>query len=558
MYDATDTQGTTQQVLHHCPHCKGRFEVHTETAAREVFCPLCGRGFDPVTVDTIQYAAGTPVALSPSPSTVATPNQEERLRPGTLLGQYRVEDLIGRGGMGAVYRATQTSLDRTVALKVLPRHMAEDPEFVERFRREAKALAELNHPNIVAIHDRGEAEGHCYFAMELVDGVSLRQLIQSKRTTPQESLALVPQLCEALEYAHGRGVIHRDIKPENILIDRSGRVKIADFGLARIVRGDGPQASGLTRSDVLMGTVDYMAPEQRESPKDVDHRVDIFSLGVVVYELLTGELPIGRFDPPSKRASIDARIDEVVMKLLEKDREARFQSASDLRARIVEILASPQRPLAEPAREARTPSIASPARGENFVAAFLSVFGGIAAVSSALCALSLPQRAHNATATIVWLVVGVLFLTAGVLGDLRPGAEADASRQRRRTWLAVGFLVWGLLTWVLAISPSVLRMPDPFLRAQVARTYFFAVAIPLVLATFLIFARFRPRGGGVLPYGAGGAVLVLAIGCGLYARGVNLSSEQAELWGAMTRYFPVAPVAVLALGWAGSLRAFNR
>ena len=348
MYDATNTQGTQAEMVYTCPHCQGRFDFNAESALRQIFCPLCGKSFDPVKLETMRYPEGTPVSPSPiaGAETIPQPNKEERLPVGARLGQFRIDEFIGRGGMGAVYRATQTSLDRSVALKVLPRHMAEDPEFVTRFHREARALAELNHPNIVSIYDKGLDDGKYFFAMELVDGVSLRQLIKSKKATPAEALALVPQLCEALEYAHARGVIHRDIKPENILVDKSGRVKVADFGLARIIRGDNATSfDGLTRSDVMMGTVNYMAPEQRENAKDVDHRADIYSLGVVIYELLTGELPIGRFAPPSKKVQIDVRIDEMVMQLLEKDPDARYQRASDVRTHLARVMSEPAKPV---------------------------------------------------------------------------------------------------------------------------------------------------------------------------------------------------------------------
>src|SRR6185436_9083719 len=159
---------------------------------------------------------------------------------------------------------------------------------------EAQALATLDHANIVRIYDVGR-EGELYFiVMEYAEGANLRDLLVQKKLTPEQALAIVPQLCEALEYAHSRGVIHRDIKPENILIDRAGVPKIADFGLAKIVKGDQMRPT-LTNTNVIMGTVEYMAPEQRDNLKRVDHRADIYSMGVVLYEMLTGQLPIGKF-----------------------------------------------------------------------------------------------------------------------------------------------------------------------------------------------------------------------------------------------------------------------
>ena len=237
------------------------------------------------------------------PSRSNGPNPTRRLKPEELAKQFpqlEIIELLGQGGMGMVYKARQPDLDRLVALKILPLELSRDPAFAERFTREARALAKLNHPNIVALYEFGKAGDFYFFLMEYVDGMNLRQLEQAKvRLTPQEALALIPKICEALQYAHDEGVVHRDIKPGNILIDKKGRVKIADFGLARIL-GVESRADRLTGSGI-MGTPQYMAPEQLEHPQEVDHRADIYSLGVVFYEMLTGELPLGRFAPPSQQ-----------------------------------------------------------------------------------------------------------------------------------------------------------------------------------------------------------------------------------------------------------------
>ena len=238
-------------------------------------------------------------------------------------------ELVGQGGMGAVYKARQRNLDRLVALKVFL-YRANDPEFAERFKREARALGRLSHPNIVAVHNFGIREGMHFLIMEFVDGLNLRQISEEDTLEPQHAIQLVPELCDALQYAHSEGVIHRDIKPENILLDTRGRIKIADFGLAKIA-GTGPDA-GLTHTQQVMGTWNYMAPEQKERPTEVDHRADIYSLGVVIYEMLTGELPLGRFQVPSAKASIDTRLDEVVMRALEKEPERRYQHASEFKS----------------------------------------------------------------------------------------------------------------------------------------------------------------------------------------------------------------------------------
>jgi tRNA A-37 threonylcarbamoyl transferase component Bud32 len=268
------------------------------------------------------------VSTEQSPGRVVPPD------PAKLAGlfpQIEILELIGHGGMGAVYKARQTKLDRLVALKILTSEAARGPAFAERFTREARALARVNHPNIVAIHDFGDADGLYYFVMEYVDGANLRQVLQAGTLSPHEALAIIPQVCDALQFAHEEGVVHRDIKPENILVDRKGRVKIADFGLAKMIQ---PAAGAytLTVPGEVMGTPAYMAPEQIEKPREVDHRADIFSLGVVFYEMLTGELPLGRFAPPSRKVKIDVRLDDVVLRTLEKEPELRYQQASDVKS----------------------------------------------------------------------------------------------------------------------------------------------------------------------------------------------------------------------------------
>src|SRR5437660_8921351 len=259
--------------------------------------------------------------------------------PGELakfFPQLGILELLGQGGMGVVYKARQPQLDRLVALKILPPAASRDPSFAERFTREARALARLNHPNIVSVYDFGQAREFYYFIMEFVDGVNLRQLEQSRRIAPAEALGIVPKICEALQYAHEEGIVHRDIKPGNILLDKKGRVKIADFGLAKLLDKEANDFT-LTRSQQVMGTPHYMAPEQIEKPQEVDHRADIYSLGVVCYGMLTGELPMGRFAPPSQKVQVDVRLDEVVLRALEKEPERRYQQASQVRTDVETI-----------------------------------------------------------------------------------------------------------------------------------------------------------------------------------------------------------------------------
>jgi serine/threonine protein kinase len=263
--------------------------------------------------------------------------------------QLEILEVLGHGGMGAVYKARQSKLDRIVALKIIRPESADDPTFAERFNREARTLARLSHPNIVAVHDFGEvtlseadASGKprplYYFLMEYVDGANLRQLMEAGAVKPDQALAIIPQICEALQFAHDEGIVHRDIKPENVLIDTRGRVKIADFGLAKLAART-PGDFTLTATHQVMGTPRYMAPEQMTGSHHVDHRADIYSLGVVFYELLTGEVPMGQFDPPSKRAPIDARLDGIVLRALAREPERRFQRASELKSS-VEVISS--------------------------------------------------------------------------------------------------------------------------------------------------------------------------------------------------------------------------
>lgn len=278
-------------------------------------CPKCvlAAGFE---TQTATEAAG-----DGGPTTQPVPDLAEL---AAHFPHLEIADLVGRGGMGWVYKARQKNLDRVVALKVLPPVEGKDPAFAERFQREARALAQLNHPNIVAIYDFGQAGPYYYFVMEFVEGPNLRQLERSRRLRPEEAFAIVPKICEALQYAHDEGIVHRDIKPENILVDQKGRVKIADFGIAKIVGRK--QDITLTGTQHTLGTPHYMAPEQIEAPNRVDHRADIYALGVVFYEMLTGELPMGRFEPPSKKLQVDVRVDEVVLKSLERNPEKRYQT----------------------------------------------------------------------------------------------------------------------------------------------------------------------------------------------------------------------------------------
>jgi serine/threonine protein kinase len=317
---------STQVIPKNCPKCGASMPPDSP----EGLCPRCLIALNLATQTEIPGEPGAVKALPGPPTPVAD--------VAKLFPQLEILECLGRGGMGAVYKARQPRLDRVVALKILSPEKQGNQKFADRFEREARALAKLHHPNIVTVYDFGEVDGNFYLLMEFVDGLSLRQLLQSRKLSPPEALAIVPKICEALQYAHEQGIVHRDIKPENILMDKDGRVKIADFGIAKIL-GDGG-GSNLTAEQVI-GTPHYMSPEQIEKPQTVDHRADIYSLGVVFYEMLTGELPLGKFQPPSKKVQVDVRLDEIVLRALEKEPERRYQQASEVKTRVETIANSP-------------------------------------------------------------------------------------------------------------------------------------------------------------------------------------------------------------------------
>ncbi|MFC5454340.1 protein kinase domain-containing protein [Prosthecobacter fluviatilis] len=261
-----------------------------------------------------------------------------------ILPHYQVHMLIGRGGMGAVYKGTQLSLERTVAIKLLPPAMdRQDLAFAERFKNEARLMGRMNHPAIVSVYDFGStADGLLYFVMEYVDGTDVQRMIAREgKLPPEHALAITAHLCDALGYAHKQGIVHRDIKPSNVLIDVEGRVKVADFGLAKL--SDKNQNSGLTQTGMAMGTPDYVAPETLMLGSDVDGRADIYAVGVMLYQMLTGDIPRGMFKMPSQKfQSIDPRFDAIVRRALEHDREDRYQSSHELRQALDVILTTPR------------------------------------------------------------------------------------------------------------------------------------------------------------------------------------------------------------------------
>ena len=451
-----------------CPQCRSSLAAD----APEGLCPAClmAGGLASVTEPVVNGMAVTTPPSGSQPPASGEWSDLQRHFP-----DYDILELLGRGGMGAVYKARQKKLDRLVAIKVIPPDAAKDPAFTERFAREARAMARLNHPNIVTVYDYSDGGDLCWLMMEYVDGINLRHTLRAGRLAPKEGLAIVPQICDALQYAHDQGVVHRDIKPENVLLDRSGRVKIADFGLAKLL-GKGPDDFTLTRTQQVMGTPRYMAPEQIERPSTVDHRADIYSLGVVLYEMLTGELPLGRFEPPSHKVQVDVRIDEVVLRALEKSPDRRYQRASEVKTELASAVSWPT--LAMPAVPAtiapappvwRTPapatkydSAAQPG-GVPLAQVLLVAFGmllGVLMMGGGLATLvyaAIVVVQGDWVVDQIWAVIGAGFgclvggfgLVAGSYNTYRQMAGAeDLMRSPRTTWfdwVMRGYLALGLL-----------------------------------------------------------------------------------------------------------------
>ena len=373
--------------------------------APEGLCPRCLMALNLATQTEAPGAEIGPegTRVVPPPREPAPPLDEIRRQ----FPQLEVLECLGHGGMGVVYKARQPRLNRFVALKILVREKEKDPRFAERFTREAQALARLNHPNIVTVYDFGETNGLYYLLMEFVDGMNLRQLLQSRKLAPEEALVIVPSICDALQYAHQQGIVHRDIKPENILLDKQGRVKIADFGIAKLLGADG-RVESLTGEQGVLGTPHYMAPEQVEKPSIVDHRADIFSLGVVFYEMLTGELPLGKFAPPSRMVKMDVRLDEVVLHALEKEPALRYQQVSQVKTD-VETIARTEAgsEKSQPGRSRPTPDVAAASGIENV---WRQVKG--------------PGTGLVVTAILNWLAIPLITLVAFVVGIRTEGHHA--------------------------------------------------------------------------------------------------------------------------------------
>jgi serine/threonine protein kinase len=287
-----------------CPEC-GRQRPRASHSSLGEGCPYC----------LLNFVLGDDALLDPSTTPAAT-------LPGRV-GPYVLMGPLGEGGMGTVFQARHESLNRVVALKLLRPEFAQRPGFPERFQREGQVLANLSHPHIVGIYDMACDDGLYYLAMEYVEGSTLRDRLCTGPLAVPLAIRWFSQICAALQFAHDRGVVHCDIKPENVLIDRQEQVKVADFGIARLLGDEAPRTSSRTDLGTVAGTRGYMAPEQLEPGHEIDSRTDIYALGVLLYEMLTRELPLGVFDPPSRKGAIDPRLDKPILKALAKNAEDR-------------------------------------------------------------------------------------------------------------------------------------------------------------------------------------------------------------------------------------------
>ena len=265
----------------------------------------------------------------------------DNLQPGQMLGNYRIINQVGQGGMATVYKAYQPSMDRHVAVKVLPSQLAESKEFVARFQQEARTIARLEHPHILPVFDYGESDGTAYFVMRYLEAGTLKDRMVAGRPLPLDEIdRIFTQLTDALSYAHSHGVIHRDLKPANALVDSNGNLFLTDFGIAKLLESASPR---LTQTDAIMGTPAYISPEQAQA-QTVDQRSDIYSLGIILYEMVTGQVPFTADTPlaiilkhisdpmplPSLlKPDIPASIERVILKALAKEPEDRFSTAAE-------------------------------------------------------------------------------------------------------------------------------------------------------------------------------------------------------------------------------------
>jgi serine/threonine protein kinase len=383
------------------------------------------REVPPTQLDTRLQRVSTPRPLGDRRWTL--PEVEELQR---LIPRYQIIELIGQGGMGAVYRARQQSLERTVAIKVLPLGVGEtDPTFAERFIREARAMASLSHPSIVTVHDfEHTPEGLFYFVMEHVDGMTVEDMIRIKtRLDPADALAIIAHVCDALQYAHFSKVLHRDITSANIMVSYEGRVKVMDFGLAKVL-GAALDSTLQGKSDGF-GTPGFTAPEIIENVLTPDETADVYSVGATLYHMLTGVPPLGFFKLPSEcSSSFDQRYDELIIKAMQKDRNKRYPNARAFRSMIDSILTHPIAHVAANATEAPAaiPQSSLPPLAERTRKKIGSTLGKPSMAASAGNAEGHPQTLHrkvrmgempkqassSKNLVIAWVIVAVIAIAA--------------------------------------------------------------------------------------------------------------------------------------------------
>jgi serine/threonine protein kinase len=302
-------------------------------------CSLCGHE----NRDTAKFCDSCGGALDVTITRTGVDPELDAVRKA-FHDRYMVESLLGRGGMGNVYKARERTLDRYVALKIVPEFRAQDEGFIERFRREARIAARLRHPRIVSVHEVGTAGPFPYFSMDYIEGSTLRSVVERRHTLPQEdATSIVVEICRAVAHAHSKGIIHRDLKPENVMIDTEGDVFVMDFGLARAV-----EDAGLTQPGMIIGTPFYMSPEQLAGEK-LDERSDIYSIGLILYYCLTGDEPFRAEgftgvlakhaatqirDVIATHALLPANLQDVLVSMLEEDPNMRARSVKEVLERL--------------------------------------------------------------------------------------------------------------------------------------------------------------------------------------------------------------------------------
>lgn len=500
-------------------------------------CPRCGLPLEedrPCSACLLEFAAETDVFHSNS-----LPELEiEFVREA--FPQLEIVEMAGRGGMGTVFKARQPKLDRFIALKILPENRARHPSFAERFEREGKLLARLSHPNIVAVYDFGQTEinvpgeekpvSFYYLMMEFIDGVDLRHAMREERFSAEQALAIVPKICDALQYAHEEGVLHRDIKPENILLDVKGRVKIADFGIASVIRGTEDEQTDtnevnffantenndekLTLEGQIIGTPNYMAPEQFEGAEMVDARADVYSLGVVFYELLTGELPKEEFPKPSEKTPVDSEIDHIVQKALEKNREKRYQSAEEFKTDVYHTTyVLNNRPKEAPISEEKRPSRLFYSRLLFvIILVFMSVFAFHLMSTLRIGPTGMTFRANAGgdfvfSITFSFLVATVVtMITAGLLAlpmrlrEKRPIEKRETASsvldERRRIvmfWFIVIILIVLTLAFFATNGPPEGNVPELDQRRRVGMFWIIAMTGGVIIGLLAIIRRITTK-----------------------------------------------------------------